>query len=219
MKRSIFIGDVHGCLPELEALLTKCQYNQKNDQLYFVGDLINKGPYSREVLEFAWNHRSQVVIGNHELALIRLVETGGNWGGSTLDKVKLALGKDLKFWIQWMKTLPSFIEKDDFILVHGGLIPNKKPKEKDREVLATIRTWDGTGKDLNNETDPAWYELYRKKKLVIFGHWAKNGLIQRANAIGLDTGCCYGRKLSAYILEEQKIVQVDALMAYEPMRD
>ncbi len=218
MRRKIFIGDVHGCFEELMDLLDKVKYSYSKDRLYFVGDLINKGPYSKKVLEFVYNSKSKVVIGNHELGLIQLYESKGNWGGSTLDHVLLSLGKQAKFWVKWMKQLPSFIEGDDFILVHAGLIPDKKPKEKDREILARIRTWDGKGKDLNNVKHPPWYNLYQGKKKVIFGHWAKKGLIREGNCIGLDSGCCYGRKLTAYILDTDEIVQVDAKMQYEPYR-
>jgi serine/threonine protein phosphatase 1 len=218
MRRKIFIGDVHGCFRELMDLLKECDYNHKKDKLYFVGDLINKGPYSKKVLEFVYNSKAKVVIGNHELGLIKLYDSKKNWGGSTLDLVLLSLGKEAKFWIKWMKKLPSFIEEDDFILVHAGLIPDKKPRERDREILARIRTWDGRGKDLNNEKHPPWYNLYKGKKKVIFGHWAKKGIIFEKNLIGLDSGCCYGRKLSAYILEEDEIVQVSARRQYEPYR-
>lgn len=217
MGKRIFIGDVHGCFEELMQLLEKCQYNKKEDNLYFVGDLINKGPDSKKVLEFVYNEEAEVVIGNHELGLIKLYESKANWR-STLDQVLKDLGKDAKFWVKWMKSLPAFIEEKEFILVHAGLIPGKRPKEKDREILARIRTWDGRGKDLNNDKHPPWYHLYTGKKKVIFGHWAKKGLVIEKNLRGLDSGCCYGRKLTAYLLETDEIVQVDAKMQYERYR-
>lgn len=216
MGRKIFIGDVHGCYEELIELVAKCRYSPGSDQLHFVGDLINKGPYSREVLEFAYNNHAKVVIGNHELALIKLVESGQK-KASSLDVVKLSLGKDLEFWIEWLKQLPTFIEEEDFILVHAGLIPGSAPNEEDREVLTHIRTWDGQGLDLNNENNPAWYDLYTGQKTVIFGHWAKRGLTHKEHIVGLDSGCCYGKELSAYILEENQIVQVKAKRAYVPL--
>ena len=54
-----------------------------------------------------------------------------------------------------------------------------------------------------------WDDFYKGKKRVVFGHWARRGLVVRPQCIGLDTGCCYGGKLTAWIAEEDRIVQVD----------
>ena len=62
-RRTIIIGDVHGCLYELKALIAKVNYHPDKDRLIFVGDLINKGPYSREVLEMVFSLHSEVVMG------------------------------------------------------------------------------------------------------------------------------------------------------------
>ena len=59
--------------------------------------------------------------------------------------------------------------------------------------------------------------FYKKKKRVIFGHWAAMGRIYRDNVIGLDTGCVYGGALSAYIVEEKAWVSVEAQRVYCPI--
>ncbi|MEC8252458.1 MAG: hypothetical protein VX044_04540, partial [Planctomycetota bacterium] len=54
-----------------------------------------------------------------------------------------------------------------------------------------------------------WDDFYRGRKRVVFGHWARRGLVVRPRCVGLDTGCVYGGKLSAWIAEEDRVVQVD----------
>ena len=53
-----------------------------------------------------------------------------------------------------------------------------------------------------------WDEHYRGRKTVVFGHWARRGLVHTPKVVGLDTGCVYGNVLTAWIAEEDKIVQV-----------
>ena len=214
-KRTLIIGDVHGCYRELLELLKKANYQYKRDQLIFVGDLINKGPQSKEVLEFAYNHKAKIVIGNHELALVRYVNEH-IINGSTLNGVQLSLGKDLNFWVDWIRELPSYLEYDDFSVVHAGKIPNKAFSEEDRQTLCTMRTWDQLNEDFQNPDNPLWFNFYHEDKLIIYGHNAVVGLIQRPNAIGLDTGCVYGRQLTLISLPTKQLFQVDAHRQYFP---
>lgn len=65
-SRLIIIGDVHGCLDELKSLLNLCNYTHQQDILVFVGDLVNKGPSSAEVVKFVKNIGALCVRGNHD---------------------------------------------------------------------------------------------------------------------------------------------------------
>ena len=107
-----------------------------------------------------------------------------------------------------------------FIAVHAGLLPNKKPQQMDLEDLVKIR----------KITDPqnpkilkSWFDFYKGKKLVVFGHWAALNGIVKENVIGLDTGCVYGKKLTALVLSDsasspnsskREIVSVQAKKQY-----
>ena len=69
-SRLIIIGDVHGCLEELKLLLLHCSYRKETDKVVFVGDLVNKGPYSAEVVKFVRKIGARCVRGNHDDAAL-----------------------------------------------------------------------------------------------------------------------------------------------------
>lgn len=214
MKRQIIIGDVHGCFEELKELLDKVKFNSSEDELIFLGDLINKGPDSVKVLEFVkkGNHRS--ILGNHELGFLKAQEGGKYRSGGNLKLIE-QLGTHLDEYVQWMKELPLYIEEESFIAIHGGLEPDVELEKQRPEIATRIRYWDGVGEDMNNDSHSPWFEYYKGEKLVIFGHWAALGLVVRENVIGLDTGCVWGGDLSALILPAGEIVSVSAKRMYK----
>jgi len=216
--RTIIIGDVHGCIDELHHLLEKMNYSG-NDRLIFVGDLINKGPDSRGVLEFVDSLDAEVILGNHELGFLHFIH-GTYDGNREMRETKAQLNPVLDHWVAWMESLPTFIETPNFLVIHAGLPPDTAPEKVDRYITTNIRTWDGAGQDLNNPDNPPWYELVNYDKLIVFGHWARKGLIERDDAIGLDSGCAYGKQLSGLELPSRKIHQVEAKKVYcEPGED
>jgi bis(5'-nucleosyl)-tetraphosphatase (symmetrical) len=81
-------------------------------------------------------------------------------------------------------------------------------------VLTQIRTWDGAGHDLNRPGDPPWFECVSPDRIVVFGHWAKRGLVDLPRFKGLDTGCVYGRELTGWCPEEDRFYRVPAARAY-----
>src|ERR1700761_3290192 len=108
MNEELFIvGDVQGCHQELLDLLAAARFHRARHRLVFVGDLINRGPDSRGVLELARAENALVVVGNHEDALLR-----GAPGG-TLDRVRAQLGADLDGWLKWLRALPEFLRIPD----------------------------------------------------------------------------------------------------------
>jgi bis(5'-nucleosyl)-tetraphosphatase (symmetrical) len=211
--RTIVVGDIHGCFGELGELLSQLDFRVNHDRLISVGDMINKGPRSVDVLRFFASSNSEAVLGNHELAFLRAIESKQSlsraWQAIVDD-----MGDEKDFWISWLRELPLFIEDKDFIVVHAGLRPDKNISDTSARVLTSIRRWDGTGDELNREGDPPWFELYEGDKLVIHGHWAAMGLVERPNSIGLDSGCVYGKSLSALVLPERRIESVPARETY-----
>jgi len=212
--RTIIIGDVHGCHRELKALLDKVNAVPEEDTIIFIGDLINKGPSSRGVWELYREYRATCIMGNHELSLLELVHGKHHKHKKYLSRLHKDFGSKFDEFVQDVHQFPLWLEDHDLMMVHGGLIPGLHPDQMDPWHLVTIRTWDGEGHDLKNESNPPWFDLYEGDDLVVFGHWAALGGIVREKVIGLDTGCVYGGKLSCLLLPERKIVKVSAKKSY-----
>ena len=116
---------------------------------------------------------------------------------------------------EWLsKTSSLHRRKVIFIAVHAGLMPHTKLCDTPPHILMNIRTWDEKGIDLSNPKNKAWYEYYKGTLPIFYGHWARLGINIRDYTYGLDSGCVYGKKLSAYILEEKRLVQVNAKQVY-----
>lgn len=137
------IGDVQGCYDELCALLKKIHFDPSQDLLWFVGDLVNRGPGSLETLRYvrSLGKRAVSVLGNHDLHLIALACGYGRVReDDTLDAVLRA--DDADEIIDWMRTLPMIHVEHDYVMVHAGLLPQwtvPRAVELAREVEQALR--------------------------------------------------------------------------------
>lgn len=211
--RTIVVGDIHGCYDELMALLEKVDLGP-NDRVVSVGDLVTKGPKSREVLQlFMSDARLTSVIGNHDLALRR------RWNGEDVDlkPAQKETNKELKpekdAYASYFNRLPFVIDLDTHLVVHAGLRPNVELYSQTTGDLTRLRTLGG---DRESDEGTPWYHVYYGEKTVLFGHWPAPEPRRGKKAIGLDTGCVYGYNLTAYIIETDEFVSVPALRAYDP---
>ena len=210
-KKTFIVGDVHGCFKEFLSLLKKAHYSTKTHRLILVGDIINRGPYSLEMLKWVKKEGARLVRGNHEQSFLCGAKDNLS---PALKKLKKDMKQSLNPWLKWLSNLPFYIEEESFFVVHAGLVPGEHPKCSDPHFLMNIRTWDGKGQDIKSANNPPWHSYYKGSKLVIYGHWASQGLKVKKNSIGLDSGCVYGHKLSGILLPEREIVQVSALKTY-----
>ena len=204
MQRTFFIGDVHGCIEELTELVEKFSPNN-SDKIYQTGDLINKGPNSPAVLEFILKHNIQCVMGNHEAKLLNILKKSQE--ERTPKELKLLNSIQKPEWIaEIVAKFPIWLDTGKELLLHAGLEPGKNLlEEMDSKSILTLRLWNGT----------PWYEQTSYNgRLIIFGHWAVNGLIDFPHVKGLDTGCVYGKVLTGYCPEENKFYQVTAKKVY-----
>jgi bis(5'-nucleosyl)-tetraphosphatase (symmetrical) len=117
------IGDVQGCFDELRALLERVGFSRE-DRLWLVGDLVNRGPKSLQVLRFARDlgARAAVVLGNHDLHLIAQFEG--------IEKVRRADtfqdvldAPDAGELLAWLRARPMVHAEGDYAMVHAGLLP------------------------------------------------------------------------------------------------
>lgn len=118
------IGDIQGCYDDLLRLLEKIEFNQKKDQLWFVGDLVNRGPKSLDTLRFikSLGDAAVSVLGNHDLHLLALAYGLSPFRAKdTLQPILEAKDKDEL--LDWLRHRPLFHYNDDFCLLHAGLPP------------------------------------------------------------------------------------------------
>src|SRR3954465_3172440 len=118
------IGDVQGCFDELEQLLSQFKFRKSTDKLWFVGDLVNRGPKSLQVLRFVRElaDRAITVLGNHDLHLVSEHEGFDTARkGDTFDDVLGA--PDRKELVDWLRTRPMMHVEGNWAMVHAGLLP------------------------------------------------------------------------------------------------
>jgi serine/threonine protein phosphatase 1 len=206
MDRSIVVGDVHGCYFELRALLEEIGL-RPTDRLFFVGDLITKGPASREVLDFVLGTRHCFsVLGNNEHALV-CFWSGRNTGLTrSQHRIMASLGGSFGAYMERISGFPRFIDLGDFAIVHAGIRPGVALEQQTVEDLTKLRRLEDFG--------VPWFQRYEGEKTVVFGHWAFAAPLVRKNAVGIDTGCVYGESLTAVILPERRLVSIPAVKTY-----
>lgn len=219
----ILITDVHGCFFTLSRLLAKCAAKYPGAQLILLGDLIDRGPHSRLVVEFAMRNRIPTVIGNHEDLAIAYSEhrergykpfcggyydrdvwlwnggedTQNNWPGQIPDDV-----------LNWMAALPPYI------------VPEAAPDSMGRLLLVSHT---GYGLEVHKGTPEGWFRaLWGRHGLDspnfpddgyyrVFGHTQQREAVVTDTYAMIDTGAAYsGRgmgRLTAFIWPTREIVE------------
>ena len=118
------IGDVQGCFAELQRLLGEFRFSPDRDRLLFVGDLVNRGPASLEVLRFvkSLGTAALTVLGNHDLHLTIVAEGHGKrHKEDTLDAILEAPDRDEL--LAWLRAQPLLHAEEGYVIVHAGLLP------------------------------------------------------------------------------------------------
>jgi predicted phosphodiesterase len=219
MRRTIVIGDVHGCVVELEDLL-KAVEHQRDDDVVFVGDLVAKGPDSQGVVQLAREIGARGVRGNHDHHVLswRRRTLAGDDELAPLRPHHQQVADTLKEadW-RYIEGLPLILRLPEHraIVVHGGFAPGVPLSDQKAEHLLNLRsiTPDGRPSKRVSAGEP-WAKSWNGPEEALFGHDAVRGLQQYRYATGLDTGCVYGRELTALLLPEHRLVHVPARRVY-----
>ncbi len=208
--RTIIVGDVHGCREELEELLDRVAFTS-GDRLVFVGDLIARGPDSLGVLDIVRTTGAIVVRGNHEQKLLSWYAARKAWlhrvlgTGTQLGKIHLAVARALRP-VDWvlLETSPLWVDfpEHDLRVVHAGVDPHLPMEEQHPDTLMRIRTVRVGPPAIGRGEHVLWGARYEGPPHVVFGHNAPAGLQLHRWATGLDSGCVYGRALTAMVLGE-----------------
>ncbi|XP_046552059.1 bis(5'-nucleosyl)-tetraphosphatase PrpE [asymmetrical]-like [Haliotis rubra] len=213
--RKVFvIGDVHGCYDELCELIDKAEQREPNILCVFVGDLINKGPKSKEVLELVQSMECYSVRGNHDdVVLHEYYKSIGDPNYAMKEKNKWI--KDLPWTdFEYLKDLPYTISIPSLnaTIVHAGLIPGWGFEGQDFIAMTHMRNieqfytiFHGScpiliPSESSNDGVP-WASLWPGPDHVYFGHDAVRGLQTYPYDTGLDTGCVYGKSLTGIFLD------------------
>ena len=234
-KRRIFVGDIQGCSFELRRLLERLRFDPASDRLHPVGDFVNRGPDNVGVLRLMREIRAGGVLGNHDRRLLRIAAgKTERRRGDTIGDVLAAPDRDEL--VEWLAARPFVRGWPDALLVHGGLHPEWRRPERElrgltalsrdpaAEFATRVRYCTRRGRlPKRDDVDPGgpfkpWYTFYPpqdvKPRMVVFGHWSVRGLVKTPLLRGLDTGCVWGGRLTAWIAEENRIVSVPARRRY-----
>ena len=212
--KTFIIGDIHGCFSELQDLLDKAGVAD-DDLVIALGDIVDRGPNSVQVLDFFSNNPTRLsLMGNHERKHVR----------GARHEVRLALsqiisreefGMDYPQALERMGSFPLYIDLPDAVLVHGYLEPGI-PLELQRDtVLCGTMSGDHY---LRNQYAQPWYALYDRDKPVIVGHHdhLRNGqpFVYQDRVFCLDTSCVHGGTLTGLLLPEFRLVSVPSRRDY-----
>ncbi|MBK8180660.1 MAG: metallophosphoesterase [Planctomycetes bacterium] len=240
MTRRIFVGDIQGCRAELEQLLELARFDPSVDELHPVGDLVNRGPDSLGTLRLLRSLGAGGVLGNHDLHLLRAARAARPMrAADTFGDVLAA--PDREPLLDWLASLPFARSFPDVFLVHAGISPLWSDPQRvlsgldplkhspEADFATRVRHCDGTGRRPERDEPPPaepfrpWFDWPRPQTLVgrtiVFGHWAVRGLVVREGLRGLDSGCVWGKALSAWIAEEDRVLSVPARRAYAAFDD
>ncbi|KAF7488174.1 Serine/threonine-protein phosphatase 1 [Sarcoptes scabiei] len=231
----VVIGDIHGCFDELQLLLKQIHEKNNDEKMnqrilkICTGDLVNKGPKSKDVLEQFMNKLDYLSVqGNHDQVIIREYDTYLRNG--TILKQNLWIKQLTVDHINYLKCLPMSIEipKIKAIIVHAGLVPEIPLEEQKTEDLLRMRNvipniieqdaykWVGYKK---MDKGVAWASVWTGPDHVYFGHNAERRLQQHPFATGLDTGAVYGDHLTAKFImgpRKDEFISVKSLKQWKP---
>ena len=202
MSRTIILGDLHGCLDELRALLDHVGF-AAGDQLVSVGDTVVRGPHPAETLDLLMTLGARAVRGNHEDRLLRWRASRKSAAPMTIGAMTKATAKRLRkrHW-QWLRALPLWIDLPEHgvRVVHAGLVPGLPINRQLPRTLLYMRCIGEHGEPIESRDRVPWGERYTGPPHVVFGHNAlPNPQIHRW-ATGIDTGAVYGGRLTAMVL-------------------
>ena len=219
--RKFAISDIHGCARTFDALLDNIQFT-KNDELYLLGDYIDRGPDSKGVIDTIWlmqekGYHIKCLRGNHEQLMLDSkinresayiwMRNGGDkalnsFGGVILDDVP-------NNYFTWMENLPYYFEVDNFILVHAGFKFDMPNPFMEKHAMIWQREW-------YQRINYDWLE----DRIIVHGHTPMSSfkieksfeIINENQYLDIDSGCVFknrilgGGQLCAFDMTNMKLI-------------
>jgi serine/threonine protein phosphatase 1 len=211
--RLFAIGDIHGCVDELAAMLNTIT-PARGDTVVFAGDYIDRGPAARDVIEFLLELRrgaAEYVFlkGNHEDMMLSFLGLPGHYGESFLlnggaptlasygvSEGALALERIPAGHVDFLKTLATSYLHPPYLFVHAGISPLRQLEEQSVEDMLWIR-------------QEFIFNPHQLDATVVFGHTPMRAvMVDLPYKLGIDTGLVYGGKLTCVEFNEGVLYQV-----------
>ena len=262
-------GDIQGCFDEFQQLLDRIAFDPINDRLWFVGDLINRGPKNLETMQFVLGLTDPIIVlGNHDLHFLAVAQGSGpdspgdtitdilessdcaaiinflrhqklihhdSTTGYTLVHAGIPPMWDLRTCLQRAGEVEDVLSGPDYVAFLKEMYGNEPNCWHDNlsgnnrlglitNYFTRLRYCTADGAlELKHKTNvqpkgfEPWFNLLRPEPLkILFGHWAAlDGITGQANVLALDTGCVWGRRLTAFHLEDEKTFSVPASKGYQ----
>ena len=204
-KRHFVIGDIHGHLRALDALLD-CIAPASGDRITFLGDYVDHGPHSKDVIDtiVRLGDIARPIAGNHEMYLLGALtdsDVEREWlrcgGAATLASFGVGSVKDIPVsYIDWLDSLPWYIEDAGHLFVHAGVNPQVPMAAQTQEDLMW-RHW----------STPI---VLQSGKTLVCGHRPTASPFMSPTCICLDGGIARGGVLSCYECESRTLYRSDA---------
>jgi serine/threonine protein phosphatase 1 len=211
MERIFAIGDIHGCFDKLIALMDIIDVDLERDIMVFIGDYIDRGAQSKEVVEYLVDlsgraGKAVFLKGNHEWMLEQYLNGTNQFGflangglttldsysnGGFTEETNLIPATHLDF----LRQLRIYYETDQYIFVHAGLRPDVPLEEQNEWDMLWIR-------------EEFIYSDFDFGRRVIFGHTPFQKPVIFDNKIGIDTGAVYGNKLTCVELPAERFYSI-----------
>lgn len=223
--RTIAISDIHGCFDEFNQLLNVLSYNPFEDRLFLLGDYVDRGLKSKETVQYvrqlSKHENTKVIGGNHDDMFLAWLDDRDyvlspytnerNGGMATIlsfcpwfelgvneEEVRAFIKDEYDLEVEFLRTLPHFIEDEKHIYVHAGIDPS-------------LENWKETRlKDFRWIRNKFYDHPNRHGKTVVFGHTATAVIHKDPNnfhvwfgdgKIGIDGGTKFGGQLNALVIE------------------
>jgi Calcineurin-like phosphoesterase len=235
IERTAVIGDIHGTFLEFQELLELVDYKSPHVKVILAGDIIDRGPLSAECVRLARELDLPCVLGNHEAKFLKWLKNKGSRSDVLGSRDKPAHYYQLSDDdANYVARMPLYLKLEPLntIVVHAGLRAGTPLEKQTKDDLCYIRFMDEDKKFVSlrkinqlgsKEAAGAhfWTQYGPWGYNVVYGHHVHSMADIKIDcyddgtaAYGIDTGSCFGGKLSALILETKEVIQVQAKRIY-----
>jgi serine/threonine protein phosphatase 1 len=212
------IGDVHGCYYTLKQLVDKIKNKYPNIKIFCVGDLVDRGNHSFEVIEYVIAEKIHYTLGNHDYMFysnmrdpFSLMAKSWNYNGAetTLTSYKDKLNK-MDEHLDMIISAPLFYNLDDCFISHAGISKSIQDKLPQNYLYNDLRLDEILKNDLFNQNSVIWArgELLNIGKLQVVGHTHRKEVFfdKVSNALYIDTTAYGNNKLASVIVDQNKLI-------------